>query len=282
MTGFLRPLAVAACVAVVAAGAVAGAVARSAPHAPTVADLVPDAYGLEALSTTPSGTQVSFFDRRPCPAVLDTLRAGQWSIAVVGKPTRGSKQYTATMTYGARAAMLTLNGSGSSCSGNVQVESEQPATMSGAAAAGGTARALPVYCHVGPDLNGSDPNDLQVSYVGLYRTPAGSFLLMASGAATKGTHKLVADDEETQGLTVLPVKPGRPPLAAAARFMAGWSSGDGLESSIKEFVGMFAGNGTLTVTSVKPWAATVTAPALTDQAGHAGRLSITAGVACDG
>jgi hypothetical protein len=276
-----RTIAIAAFAAVVVTGSLAGASARTAPaKTASVADMVPDAYGLEQLDGTVKGSQVSFFQRRPCSQVLDTLRAGQWTINLFGKPTAGAQQYTATMTYGDRAAMLMMSGAGSSCSGSVQVETEQPATMSGAARAAGTARALPVYCHVGPDPSGTSMTDLIATYIGLYRGASGSFLLMVSGPAAKGTHKLVAD-EDSEGVMVLPVKPGSEPLAAAAGFMTGWYSGAGFGESIKGMVGMFAGSGTLTVTTSSPFAATLTGPKLTDQMGHAGSVSLTAGLGCD-
>jgi hypothetical protein len=185
------------------------------------------------------------------------------------------------MTYGDRAAMLMMSGAGTSCSGTVTVESDQPVTMGGAATASGTAKALAFYCHIGPDLNGTDLNDLQVTYIGMYRSASGSFILMVSGPATVGTHKLVVDDEDSPGLVVLPVKPGVSALGAMTGFFGGMYTGAGYDEDVKGLVGMFGGGGTLSVSSAKPFAATVTGPKLTDQMGHAGQLSITAGVGCD-
>lgn len=282
MSRVRRTIALAACAAVVLAGSLAGASARTAPaKTASVADMVPDAYGLDQLDGTVKGSQVSFFQRRTCAAVLSTLQAGQWTISLFAKPQKGSQLYAGTMTYGDRAAILMMTGSGTSCAGTVTVDAAQPVTASGGLTASGTAKALAFYCHVGPDLTAKSMKDVVVTYIAMYRSASGSFIVMANGPATLGTHKLVADDEDTQGITVLPVKPGVDALKAMTGFFGGMYSGDGYGEDVSGLTGMYGGGGTLAVTSVKPFVATVTGTNLTDQDHKSRHLSFTAGLSCD-
>jgi hypothetical protein len=282
MSRVRRTIALAACAAVVLTGSLAGAAARTAPaKSATVADTVPDAYGLDQLDAAVKGSQVSFFQRRTCAAVLSTLQAGQWTISLFAKPQKGSQLYVGTMTYGERAAMLMMTGSGTSCSGTVTVDAEQPITSSGDLTASGTAKALTFYCHVGPDLNGTSMTDVVLTYIGMYRSASGAFIVMVNGPATVGTHKLVMDEDSGQGITVLPVKPGLDALKAMTGFFGGMYSGDGYGEDTSGLVGMYGGGGTLAVTSAQPFAATVTGTNLTDQDHKSKHLSFTAGMGCD-
>lgn len=277
-----RTIAIAAFAAVVVTGSLAGASARTAPaKTASVADMVPDAYGLDQLDGTVKGSQVSFFQRRTCAAVLSTLQAGQWTISLFAKPQKGSQLYAGTMTYGDRAAILMMTGSGTSCAGTVTVDAAQPVTASGDLTASGTAKALAFYCHVGPDLNGTSMKNLVLTYIGMYRSPSGAFIVMVSGPATAGTHKLVLDDDNGQGITVLPVKPGVDALKAMTGFFGGMYSGDGYGEDIRGLVGMYAGGGTLAVTSAQPLVATLTGTNLADQDHKSRHLSLTAGMSCD-
>jgi hypothetical protein len=282
MSRVRRTIALAACAAVILTGSLAGASARTAPaKTVTVADAVPDAYGLDQLGGTVKGSQVSFFQRRPCAQVLSTLQAGQWTITLFAKPQKGLQLYVGTMTYGDRAAMLMMTSSGTSCAGTVTVDAEQPITSSGDLTASGAAKALTFYCHVGPDLSATSEKDLDLTYIGMYRSTSGAFIVMVSGPATVGTHKLVLDDDNGQGITVLPVKPGVDALKAMTGFFGGMYSGDGYGEDTSGLIGMYGGGGTLAVTSAHPFVATVTGTNLADQEHKSKHLSFTAGMGCD-
>ena len=65
-------------------------------------------------------------------------------------------------------------------------------------------------------------------------------------------------------------------------FFGGMYSGDGYGEDVSGLTGMYGGGGTLDVTSVKPFVATVTGTNLTDQDHKSRHLSFTAGLSCDG
>jgi hypothetical protein len=270
----------------------AGASADSAPAPRAAADLLPGMYGLEQLGASVQGTsQVRFYQRRPCAQVMDTLQAGQWRINLFAEPQKGLDWYAGTMSYGDRIAMLFLVGSGASCAGTVTAEIEQPVTGTGDLEVSGSARAVSFFCQVGPDPNGKDMKDLRLSYVGLYRAASSAFLLMASGPATKGTHKIVPDESGDGGVTVIPIEKGADPISVMTTFLGGMYGGQAEDDSGDEsggsaddmpegVVGMYNGPGTLEVESSTPLAATVSGSDLLEQMTQHGKLSLRAGIGC--
>jgi hypothetical protein len=155
-------------------------------------------------------------------------------------------------------AMAYLKGSDASCVGSVTAGSPVDITARGALTATGTGMELPLYCHVGPNLDGDDMKDLLLTYFGLFTTASGSFVVMGAAPANTGSHRLAMDEEGSEGITVMPLKPNVSPVDAAVTFLGTFFAGQGdPESTFAQFTGMFTGGGTIDVTSSDPLEATL-------------------------
>lgn len=229
----------------------------------TPADLLPGLYALDRLAIDVNGTTVTIRAQRPCAEVLDELRAGQWTARVIPAADSPLAMTMALLSYGEHLAMVYLKDSAAACVGTVTAASQVDVTGGGAVTAAGAGVELPLYCHVGPNLDGDDLKDLVLSYFGLFTTASGAFVAMASGPATTGSHTLTVDEEGSQGVTILPLKPGTVPIDAAVTFLSTFFAGQGdPETAFSQFTGMFAGGGTLDVTSSSPLEATLTTDTL--------------------
>lgn len=227
------------------------------------ADLLPGLYALDRLAIDVSGTTVTIRAQRPCADVLDELQAGQWSARVIPATDSPLSATMAVLSYGKHLAMVYLKDSESACVGTVTAASDVEVKGGGALTATGAGLELPLYCHVGPNLDGDDLKDLVLSYFGLFATASGAFVVMASGPAGVGSHTLTVDEEGSQGITILPLKPGAVPIDAAVIFLGTFFAGQGdPETAFAQFTGMFAGGGSLAVTTTSPLQATLTTDTL--------------------
>lgn len=236
-------------------------VVRGKTDAPSAApaDLLPGLYALDRLAIDVNGTTVVMRAQRPCSDVLDELQAGQWTARVIPAADSPLSATMAVLSYGEHLAMAYLKATDTTCVGSITAGSPVDITGGGALTATGAGVELPLYCHVGPDLNGDDLKDLLLSYFGLFTTASGSFVVMGSGPANPGSHQLAIDEEGSQGITILPLKPGVAPIDAAVTFLGAFFAAQGdAEDAFAQFSGMFAGGGTLDVTSSSPLEATLT------------------------
>lgn len=241
----------------------AGAAAPPAASDSNMEALAPGLYGLERLADESSGSTVTIRSQRPCSDVLDELRAGQWTMTFLPASQTALGMTIAVMSYGDRLAVVYLKDQDASCFGSLTVAEPADIEAGGALTASASGIELPVYCHVGPNVDGQDLNDLAVGYFGMFVTDKGAFMVNLSGPANKGTSRLTMGEEGDQGIMVLPVKPGMDPADAALKFVGSFYSGTGdVDSAFSQFTGMFSGEGTLTVTSTDPWRATLTTDAL--------------------
>jgi hypothetical protein len=195
---------------------------------------------------------------------MDELQAGQWAMRVIPSDENPLSVTMAVLSYGERLAMVYLKDSESSCVGSITVTNQVDLTSGGALSTAGHGVELPLYCHVGPDPEGDNPDDVRLSYFGLFSTTSGSFVMMLSGPATVGRHQLTMDEEGSEGVTVLPLRPEVAPMDAALTFLGAFFAGQGdANSAFTQFSGMFVGEGTLTVSSIDPLDATLTTGTLT-------------------
>jgi hypothetical protein len=237
---------------------------RSDAPAAAPADLLPGLYALDRLAIDVNGSTVVIRAQRPCSAVLDELQAGQWSARIIPAMDNPLSTTMAVLSYGDRMAMAYLKDSDASCVGSVTAGSPVDITVGGALTATGAGIELPLYCHVGPNLDGDDVKDLLLTYFGLFTTASGSFVVMGAAPANAGSHRLAMDEEGSQGITVLPLKPNVSPIDAAVTFLGTFFAGQGdPETVFAQFTGMFAGGGTIDVTSSNPLEATLTTDSLT-------------------
>lgn len=227
------------------------------------ADLLPGLYALDRLAVDVNGNTVVFRAQRPCSEVLDELQAGQWTARIIPAMDNPLSATMAVLSYGDRMAMAYLKGSDASCVGSVTAGSPVDVTAGGALTATGAGMELPLYCHVGPNPGGNDPKDLLLTYFGLFTTASESFVVMGAAPANVGSHQLAMDEEGSQGITVMPLKPDVLPIDAAVTFLGTFFAGQGdPESTFAQFTGMFAGGGTIDVTSSSPLEATLTTDTL--------------------
>lgn len=226
---------------------------------PDPAHLLPGLYALDRLAVDVNGTTVTIRAQRPCTAVLDELLAGQWTGRVIPAMESPLSATMVVLSYGDHLAIAYLKDGESSCIGSVTAASQVDITTEGALDATGAALELPLYCHVGPNLNGDDLKDLSLSYFGLFAAAGDPFVIMASGPANVGTHQITVDEDGGEGITVLPLKKGVAPIDAAVTFLSTFFAGQGdPEDAFAQFTGMFAGGGTVDVTSADPLVATLT------------------------
>lgn len=253
----------AAAAALLAAPAWAGPESGEAAPSADPAGLIPGLYALDRLAIDVSGTTVTIRSQRPCTDVLDELQAGQWTARVIPAADSPLAMTMMLLSYGEHLAMVYLKDSESACVGTVTAASEVEMKGGGALTATGAGLELPLYCHVGPDLNGDDLKKLALSYFGLFATASGAFVVMMSGPAGVGSHTLTVDEEGSEGVTILPLKPGVAPIDAAVTFLGTFFGAQGdPETAFAQFTGMFAGGGTLDVTAADPLTATLTTDAL--------------------
>lgn len=225
--------------------------------------LLPGLYALDRLAADVNGATVTIRAQRPCSEVLDELQAGQWAARVIPATDSPLSSTMVVLSYGEHLAIAYLKDGESSCVGSVTAGSDVDITGGGALAATGAAVELPLYCHVGPDLNGQDLKDLRLSYFGLFATAGDPFVIMVSAPAQVGTQQLTMDEEGGQGITVLPLKKDVAPIDAAVTFLSTFFAGQGSpDDAFAQFTGMFYGGGTLKVTSTDPLEATLTTDAL--------------------
>lgn len=223
------------------------------------ADLLPGLYALDRLAIDVTGTTVILRAQRPCSDVLDELQAGQWTARIIPAMDNPLSSTMAVLSYGDRMAMAYLKDSDASCVGTITAGSPVDITAGGALTAAGAGMELPLYCHVGPNLDGDDLEDLLLTYFGLFTTASGSFVVMGAAPANAGSHRLTVDEEGSQGITVMPLKPDVSPVDAAVTFLGTFFAGQGdPENAFTQFTGMFAGSGTIDVTSSNPLEATLT------------------------
>lgn len=241
-----------------AAGAAAADIATA--EAITGAEgLAPGFYGLDRLTISTSGNTVTIRSQRPCEQVLDELQAGQWAMRAIPADQNPLGTTMALFSYGSRLAMAYLKGGESSCTGSITVANQVDLTAGGSLTAAAHGIELPLYCHVGPDPNGNDLKDLRLTYFGLFTTASGSFVMMLGGPATVGRHELSMSDDDSEGITLLPMKPDVAPIDAALTFLGTFFAGQGAaDDAFAQFTGMFYGDGTLTVASTGPLQATLT------------------------
>ena len=269
----------AACAAGLLAGSAATGAAATAP-AGASADVLAGEYGLRALGPHRSGSHIAVRSREDCTHVLDLLAAGQWQLTQIGKPTAALPLYIAVLQYADQLAVAFLQESGKQCSGSITDETTQPLTVSGPLSANGEARALAFYCQVGPDLNSNSEKDLVVAEFGLYRLAGRTFLIIVSGPATTGTHKLQPGGDDDLPIAVVPLDPKASSSSAIAAVLSQFGgSGDGTDLE-RYLLASYRGAGTLTVSSSKPFVATLDAPALPSDKGGP-TLAVKVGLRCD-
>jgi hypothetical protein len=254
--------------------------APAAAPASGAADLLTGAYGLRALEPKRSGSRIAVRSREDCTQALDLLAAGQWRLTRIGKPTEALPLYIAVLEYADQLAVAFLQESGKQCSGSITVETTQQLTVSGPVTANGEARALAFYCQVGPDLNSNSDKDIVVAEFGLYRTAGRTFLVIVSGPATKGTHKLQPGGDDDLPIAVVPLDPKLSSTSAIAALLSQFGgSGDGTDME-RYLLASYRGAGTLVVSSSDPFVATLDAPALAGEKGGA-KLAVKVGLRCD-
>lgn len=260
-----------------------GSAAAGAPApapAGASADVITGEYGLRALRPQRSGSRIAVRSREDCTHALDLLAAGQWQLTRIGKPTEALPLYIAVLAYDDQLAVAFLQESGKQCSGSITVETSQPLTVSGPVTANGEARALAFYCQVGPDLNSNSEKDIVVAEFGLYRTAGRSFLIIVSGPATKGTHKLQPGGDDDLPIAVVPLDPKASSTSAIAALLSQFGgSGNGTDLE-RYLLASYRGAGTLVVSSSRPFVATLDAPALPNEKGGP-KLAVKVGLRCD-
>lgn len=244
------------------------------------ADVIAGEYGLRALRPQRSGSRIAVRSREDCTHALDLLAAGQWQLTQIGKPTEALPLYIAVLQYADQLAVAFLQESGKQCSGSITVETTQPLTVSGPVSANGQARALAFYCQVGPDLNSNSEKDVVVSEFGLYRLAGRTFLIIVSGPATPGTHKLQPGGDDDLPIAVVPLDPKASSTSAITALLSQFGgSGDGTDME-RYLLASYRGAGTLVVSSSKPFVATLDAPALPNDKGGP-KLAVKVGLRCD-
>ena len=263
-----------------AAGTTASPSAGSAPTGTQEPDVLPGEYGLRLLSAQKSGTRIAVRWPHGCADALDVLAAGQWQLTVLSRPTKAMPLSVALLQYAGALAVAYLQDVGGRCTGWLTTETDRPFTATGAVQSSGTAQALAFYCQIGPDPNGQSLNDLVAIEMALYRIAGRTFLLMAHGPATPGTH-LVKTDEDGPGVMVIALPPGTSSVPAVTALL-GQFLGSSDSSALEHLVtSAYMGTAKLTVTSGRPFVATLTGMGLRTENGKS-TLSISAGLRCDG
>jgi hypothetical protein len=243
----------------------ADAPAAGQDAATNVDDLFTGMYALDRLASETVGTTVSIRARRTCADVFDELRAGQWTIRSVPAEQNALGVSIGLTSYGDRLATIYLKDGDESCNGSLTMAGTASITADGALTASGSALELPLYCHVGPNPNGDDITDKQLTYFGLYVSEAGSFVMAVSGPAAVGAHVLALDTEGSEGVSVMPIRPGIPAIDGGLNFVTGFFGGQGdnaAADAVAQTTGMFYGGGTLTVTATDPLTATLSTDTL--------------------
>jgi hypothetical protein len=248
-------------------------------------DALAGEYGLRLLNADRSDLQVPISVPGTCGTALDDLEAGEWRVDVVATATKDAPVTTALLQYDGHLAVAFLQQATGRCVGWLATEASVPITAHGALTATATAQSVAVLCisQVGPQGQ-TDADSIAVE-AAVYRAAGRVFVLVASGPAAPGKHVVSGSDgEDGPTIELIVLKPGVPaavPLRALLKqTTTSGDIGDVLAGLQSEAVGLFAGSGTLTVTSSKPFVATLAAPALRSERGGPA-LGITAGLHCD-
>lgn len=263
------------------------------PVQAAVEKVLPGMYGLDSLGATVSGSAVRISAPVGCGFVMEVLDAGQWTVTDLVKPTATSKSYTAVLTRGDRAAILSLTDSGSVCQGSIVAPVQASLTLTGALTANGAASLYPLSC---PSGGGTDP----VPMYAVYTTAAATYLVVLGVVPATGTHTAKGSDESGDATAMLYQSAAKADLGSATKalsqLMAATSaspsaSGDAGDSSDQipagwnaktMFTTVDASTVSSAVTSTAPLRATVTATKLTNPSAASSTLSLTATLTCGG
>lgn len=241
--------------------------------------LVPGLYGLDSLRPHPHGSAIDLSIPESCAFAMDVIASGQWAARSITTPHTGSSSYLTVLTRGEKSALLSLDGTDTYCEGRIVAAAQQQFDLSGAVVAHGPAQAATVLCRSTIDEDHPGAHVIVMSYA----TATGGFLAIFGATDKVGAQPV--DPDDAAALVVL--DPKKPALVQAATAAAGMFdptqySADGSLPGVDDSQGWIQGDGaTVTITKANPLTGVLTAPAMTNESGKPGQLSLTAGFRCD-